>query len=292
MADRLGSKTTGVMISINALTKRRSDFVVSNWILDSGAFTEISRFGHYRRSIEEYAAAVKRWARCGNLLRAVAQDYMCEDFILKRTGLTVGDHQQLTIARYDQLCKLVTDIKIMPVLQGYRVHEYLFHIDQYGERLTHGMWVGVGSVCKRNGNPAVIEEILASIKNKRPDLRLHGFGIKQTAIESKAVRKLLYSADSMAYSYGRRFGDTRSQEELASTYLEKIQRAVSDSVQKQVPRTAGAGNNQGRKPKWRNSPTVPIRVPSQFADALLDIAKEWDTAVNDNVQNQAAIAES
>jgi hypothetical protein len=276
MAERLGEKAAGVMISVNQLRKRRSSFVVGDWILDSGAFTEISRFGHYRYPVEEYAQQIERWKRCGNLLRAVAQDWMCEGFILKRTGLTVSDHQRLTIERYDELCALVTDVEIMPVLQGYRVHEYMRHIDQYGTRLSPGMWVGVGSLCKRNGNPEMIEEILASIKNKRPDLRLHGFGIKQTAIESKAVREHLYSADSMAYSYSRRFGDTRSEEELADIYLEKIQTAVNDSVQKRVPSTAGAGNGQGRKSKWRNGPTVPIRVPLQFAEALLEMAREWD----------------
>lgn len=276
MAERLGSMTDGVMISVNQLRKRRSDFAVGDWIMDSGAFTEISRFGRYRHSVKEYAQHVERWKRCGNLLRAVSQDLMCEGFILERTGLSVREHQRLTISRYDELCTLVDDVEIMPVLQGYRVHEYLSHIDQYGKRLIPGMWVGVGSLCKRNGNPEVIEEILASILNKRPDLRLHGFGIKQTALESKAVRELLYSADSMAYSYSRRFGDTRSEEELAQLYLEKLATEGEVSAQKRVPRTAGAGNGQGRKSTWVNSPTVPIRVPKAFAKELLTLAREWD----------------
>lgn len=75
------------MISINALRSRQSDFEVGDWILDSGAFTEISRFGHYRSSVASYAEQIQRWARCGNLLVAVAQDWMCEPFILERTGL-------------------------------------------------------------------------------------------------------------------------------------------------------------------------------------------------------------
>lgn len=44
----------GVMVSVNQLRKRKSDFEVGTWIMDSGAFTEISRYGHYRFSTEEY----------------------------------------------------------------------------------------------------------------------------------------------------------------------------------------------------------------------------------------------
>ena len=38
----------GVMVSVNTLRKRKSDFLVEDWILDSGAFTEISKYGYYR----------------------------------------------------------------------------------------------------------------------------------------------------------------------------------------------------------------------------------------------------
>jgi hypothetical protein len=59
-------------------------------------------------------------------------------------------------------------------------------------------------VCKRNGDPRAIEAVLLAIKSARPDLRLHGFGIKGTALSSGLVRDLLYSADSMAWSYAAR----------------------------------------------------------------------------------------
>jgi hypothetical protein len=40
----------------------------------------------------------------------------------------------------------------LPVLQGYSPRSYAAHLGCYGELLTLGQWVGVGSVCKRNGN--------------------------------------------------------------------------------------------------------------------------------------------
>lgn len=130
---------------------------------------------------------------------------MCEPFVLARTGLTLADHQRLTIERYDAIRDaLGEDIYLMPVLQGYRPQEYVDHIQQYGARLGLGAWCGVGSVCKRNSDPSAIRAVLLAIKEARPDLRLHGFGVKITALASPTVRQLLYSADSMAWSYNAR----------------------------------------------------------------------------------------
>lgn len=191
-------------ISVNRVRGRKKPVPSNDWIMDSGAFREIELFGRYRHGPEEYAAEVNRLAAINPGLKvAVAQDYMCEAFMLEKTGLTVEDHQRLTIERYDALLPLV-NIEVMPVLQGYSLQSYLDHIDQYGDRLKPGMYVGVGSVCKRNGDVRQIEAILGAIKRKRPDLRLHGFGLKTTALSSGVVRDCLYSADSMAWSFAAR----------------------------------------------------------------------------------------
>jgi hypothetical protein len=194
------------MVSVSRLRDRVSDFSVQEWMMDSGAFMELKLFGKYRDSVAEYAAQIKRWARCGNLIAAVSQDYMCEPFMLARTGLTVEDHQRLTISRYDTLHYLAreTGVYILPVLQGYAPAEYVSHIKQYGRRLAPGAWVGVGSVCKRNADVGAIEEVLIAIQDTCPDLRLHGFGIKTIALESGIVRSCLHSADSMAWSFAAR----------------------------------------------------------------------------------------
>ena len=131
---------------------------------------------------------------------------MCEDFILQKTGLTIEDHQNITVERYSRLIDL-TNVYVMPVLQGYAPESYLAHLHLYGELLSPGQWVGVGSICKRNGNPKQIEDILVAIHAQRPDLLLHGFGIKLAALQSPTVRALLYSSDSMAWSFaGRKWG--------------------------------------------------------------------------------------
>lgn len=208
-------------ISVNRLRRRKSAFVVGEWIMDSGAFTTIVAHGGYPEEPEVYAAEILRWSGNGTLLAAVSQDYMCERFMLERTGLTVAQHQGLTVARYDRLlaCDL-GGVYLLPVLQGYAPADYVAHIRMYGDRLPVGLpervhpvlgklsptgpWVGVGSVCKRNGDAAAIEDVLIAIKRERPDLRLHGFGVKITSLGSGLVQRLLYSADSMAWSFSAR----------------------------------------------------------------------------------------
>ncbi|WP_441294212.1 deazapurine DNA modification protein DpdA family protein [Burkholderia sp. MSMB1072] len=43
-----------------------------------------------------------------------------------------------------------------------------------------------------------------AIKTARPDLQLHGFGLKSTALSSWIVRELLHTADSLAWSFAAR----------------------------------------------------------------------------------------
>lgn len=211
-------------ISVHRLRTRKAAFPVGDWIMDSGAFSTILQHGGYPHPVEEYAAQIKRWSQNGNLLAAVAQDYMCEPHMLKITGRTIHEHQNLTIDRYDELMACdVGGVTIMPVLQGYRPADYVRHIIMYDARLKPGMWVGVGSVCKRNGDPQAIEAVLLAIHKARPDLRLHGFGLKTTALSSGLVQALLHTADSMAWSYAaRREGRNQNDWREAQRWADRI----------------------------------------------------------------------
>lgn len=191
-------------VSINRIRNRKGPFQVGDWIMDSGAFTIIDKHGGYPEPVSAYADQIKRWKGNGNLLAAVSQDYMCEPHMLARTGLTIPEHQRLTVERYDALLAENTGVYIMPVLQGYNPQDYVAHIRLYGSRLGPSAWVGVGSVCKRNGNPTAIASVLHAIKTERPDLRLHGFGLKSTALGSSLVVRMLHTADSMAWSFAAR----------------------------------------------------------------------------------------
>ena len=131
-AKRLGA----VFVSVNRLTGprgRKRPFTTEPWIMDSGAFTTIAKHGGYPDPVSVYAAHIRRWA-APNLVAAVAQDYMCEPHMLAKTGLTIADHQRLTIERYDELlaCDLA-GVTLMPVLQGYAPADYAAHVHAYGD---------------------------------------------------------------------------------------------------------------------------------------------------------------
>lgn len=221
-----------VMVSINRLRNRKGSFRVNDWILDSGAFTELTSYGKYRHEPEEYAEQIKRWATNGNLQIATTQDYMCESFVLEKTGLSISEHQDLTIERFLRIKNHVNSVDIMPVLQGFSVSDYVTHIKKYGKIIKHGSWVGVGSVCKRNSDPVVIEDILMAIKSERPDIKLHGFGLKLTAFSSQIVKGCLYSADSMAWSFDGRM--EKGEKSLAHDprqalkYCAKVQKKINE----------------------------------------------------------------
>lgn len=212
-------------VSVNRIRGRKKAVGASMWIMDSGAFTELSRHGAYRHSVEQYAAEINRWAHDPTLMAAVAQDYMCEPFIIEKTGLSVEEHQRLTIERYDDLVFLVDPrVYIMPVLQGYAISDYIRHLEMYGERLAPRAYVGIGSVCKRNTDISQIEAILSAIKTARPDLQLHGFGLKTTALSSGLVQELLFSADSMAWSFAaRKEGRNQNDWREAKAFESKIE---------------------------------------------------------------------
>ncbi|MFC5342908.1 hypothetical protein ACETK8_20080 (plasmid) [Brevundimonas staleyi] len=174
------------------------------WLLDSGAFTQVTRRGGFDQSPSDYAALVRRYARTG-LLAAATQDFMCEPGALKATGLTVRAHQALTLDRYDAILDADTGgVPLMAVLQGWSPDDYRRHLEAYGARLAPGAWVGVGSVCKRQGDPRIVAAILEAVRSERPDLRLHGFGVKTTSLRDPAVRSQLATADSLAWSMAAR----------------------------------------------------------------------------------------
>lgn len=214
---------TRACISVNRLRSRKS-FQVNDWIMDSAAFSELLIHGQWRSRVEDYAAEILRWSGTGRLLAAVSQDYMCESVILKKTGLTVPEHQRLTIERYDALRQCDTGgVYVMPVLQGYETDEYLCHLAQYGNRIKQGAWIGVGSVCKRNSRPEDILTILLAITSERPDLKIHAFGVKVMALENEQIKSLLFSADSMAWSFAARYeGRNANDWREAAAYSLKI----------------------------------------------------------------------
>jgi hypothetical protein len=175
------------------------------WALDSGGFSELNLFGNWKTTPNQYADEVQRWKdQCGNLQWAAIQDWMCEPFVLDKTGLTIREHQERSVESYLTLSALAPTIPWTPVLQGWHRDDYHSHVEQYltvGVRLHDSPAVGVGSVCRRQGTQDAID-LFADLSAY--GFKLHGFGLKTRALKSPYIRKALASADSLAWSYQAR----------------------------------------------------------------------------------------
>jgi hypothetical protein len=200
----LSSAGVPLFVSRRSLGKyKKLPRAVAPWALDSGGFTEISMHGEWRSSPAEYVAEVRRFRDdVGQLAFAAPQDWMCEPVMIKRTGLSVEEHQRRSIVNYLDLRSLAPDLPIIPVLQGWSIGSYWRHADDYaraGVDLTALPLVGVGTVCRRQ-NTTTASIILHGLA--AAGIRLHGFGLKLQGL--RAAADALASADSMAWSYNAR----------------------------------------------------------------------------------------
>jgi hypothetical protein len=169
-----------------------------DWIMDSGGFSELSLYGEYTISEDKYVEAIKRL----NPMASFCQDWMVEPMILSKTGGTVRTHQEKTIKSYLSLIGKVDNM--LPVLQGQSIDDYLNHIEMYkSEGISIDRLFGLGSVCRRQKSKEIIW-IINTIKEQYPTIKLHGFGVKITALQNGNVTSLLDSADSMAWSFAGR----------------------------------------------------------------------------------------
>lgn len=173
------------------------------WALDSGGFTELAMHGRWTVSAAQYAAEARRFRdEIGRMEWAAPQDWMCEPWMLARTGLSVAEHQRRTVDNLLELRALAPDLPWVPVLQGWALTDYLAHVEMYdraGVDLRAEPLAGLGSVCRRQGM-AEAERIVRALAAL--GIRLHGFGFKLAGIARCA--DALASADSMAWSYAAR----------------------------------------------------------------------------------------
>lgn len=170
------------------------------WALDSGGFSELQLHGRWTVDAKTYASEVRQWAaEVGMPDFAAIQDWMCEPFMLAKTGRSVAEHQARTVASFADLRAIAPEIPWLPVVQGWQVDDYRAHVEQYaaaGFDLRSMDRVGVGSVCRRQGTKEG-----ASIVCAMADLgiKVHAFGVKVDGLALFGDR--IASADSMTWSF-------------------------------------------------------------------------------------------
>jgi hypothetical protein len=176
--------------------------------IDSGGFSELRLFGEWTITPQQYVDDLNRLVRQGVKIEWCAQqDFMCEPFMLDKTGLSISDHQRLTVENFLELRSMDCSVHIIPVLQGWTLEDYFDHFEMFesaGVDLRSEPLVGVGSVCRREGT-AEIEYLMKCLHAK--GIRIHGFGVKTSGL--KRYGQYLHSADSLAWSYGARMNKAR-----------------------------------------------------------------------------------
>lgn len=193
-----------LFVSRRSLYRRRKlPRASTRWALDSGGFTELNHHGHWTVSPQQYASEVHRFQeQIGKMDWAAPQDWMCEPSVRQKTGLTVNQHQELTVTNFIELTTIAPELPWIPVLQGWTLGEYMDHVEMYvqaGVDLRAEALVGVGSICRRQ-NTIRAGSILRWLFDE--DINLHGFGFKVEGLRNN--KHLLCSADSMAWSFNAR----------------------------------------------------------------------------------------
>ena len=181
---------------------------VTRWALDSGGYTELDGRGEWSTTPQRYVDDVRRYADgLGMMDWASPQDWMCEPWILKNTGLTVEQHQNLTVENFATLRYLAPEIAWTPVLQGWSLKDYDRCAKLYevcGFDLSSMDVVGVGSVCRRQSTEE-IGEVFTHLHDELGLTNLHGFGVKAAGLTRYADK--LKSSDSMAWSLRARWAE-------------------------------------------------------------------------------------
>lgn len=168
----------------------------SKFFLDSGGFTEIFRFGKYTFSSSEYVDFINKH----QIDYFATMDYPCEPIVLQKTGKTINEHITLTI---ESNLDLMDTPKVVPVIQGYSVDDYLYCADLIKDYGCQKPFMAVGTLCKRTKVSDAVA-ILSAIKSEFPNSDLHAFGLKKNFLQK--VKDLIYSSDSIAWFYFQRGG--------------------------------------------------------------------------------------
>lgn len=205
-----------LMVSHNRLRRYTPHGLPISWpkgagvVIDSGAYSLITKHGAFPDSPYEYAMAVRRYSRrIGNVRWAAIQDYPCEGPALKGSGLTVERHQVLTAQSWVDQCRIWPEISDDPnpfkrVLQGDGTPEsyqrsWQLYTDMDGSPAGADI-IGVGSVCTIQAT-SVIADVVDAIHDLDPAARLHGYGVKGIGLQHTGG---FHSVDSQAEFYAAR----------------------------------------------------------------------------------------
>jgi hypothetical protein len=167
----------------------------SKW-LDSGGFTLLNRFGDYPFTMMQYINFVC-WMRPQYF---ASMDYPCEPNISR--SLSLMSNQERIEKTVDNALFMsdwedYTMSKLVPVIQGYTLDEYLTCIALYRQRGLIRDYMAVGSMCRRISNVELhnLIPIIYEAATAAGCKRLHYFGLKLSR-DLIDLAPYIYSRDS------------------------------------------------------------------------------------------------
>jgi len=206
-----------VMLSYNMLRKIKTTWDINiPFMMDSGAFAVILKYGKYPFTLEEYAEGIAKW----HPDIAWTMDYPCEPSVQKRGGYNPKTAQELTMDNQIRLLDLNTNTQM--VVQGWEISDYLANLDRIKEQGLLTEHLGIGSICRR-GQTTQIARIIRAVHNNVPGwVKLHGFGVKVSVLADTDAKFHLYSADSESWDYERRYNNWLSGGNNGKTWKDKV----------------------------------------------------------------------
>lgn len=228
-----------ILVSANAFWRdgrfrlpKPSTFEDVDVALDSAGFIAMLLYWGYRWSLGEYVEFAGRlkptwWA---------APDFCCE-WEVAGDRAEVLERVKRTAFKLDWARQVAADRGVappMPVLQGWYPDDYLRCADMIPDlpRL-----VGLGSVCRRSlHGPAGIVRVITTLDwLLPPNVLLHLFGAKGSALRALAGHPRVHSADSCAWDFAarrekQRHGETSCHAEYRSRHLRRWYLAQRSSL--------------------------------------------------------------
>ena len=164
------------------------------FMLDSGAYSVILKYGKYPYTPEEYAEGIRKW----HPDIAWTMDFPCEPSVRQKGNYDPVQAQEKTNQNQVKLLDLNANTQM--VVQGWTIQDYLKNVDRIKEQGLLTEHLGIGSVCRRGQNKEIARIIRAIHRNVPEWIKLHGFGVKISVLSNTDARFHLYSADSMSWA--------------------------------------------------------------------------------------------
>lgn len=203
-------------VMINYATQNNKPWKnIDNLFIDSGGYSFMLGKGEYGTTDRKYLEFIEKHQPEVFALR----DYPCEPDVLEKNGRTVRDHLEATTQKHRNLLGLLPEFDIqgqpVSVIQGWKLGDYLEHLQMLKQQDLLTDYVAIGSVCRRNQDEE-IRRIINEIYKRIGDRKLHAFGVKSNILRFRDMQEKLDSADSMAYEHGEQFGQRVSGTERKS----------------------------------------------------------------------------